>query len=146
MGAREKDINPDIYIGLKLPMEMGPDGTFKRTKTALEQTKYNIINLLKTMKGERLGQPTFGSNLYETIFEPMTVDIEARIEEDINQALAEWLPYVSIKEIKFKHKHELDNQITISIIFSLLFEPDRFGKVQVDFDTFENILKDVPSP
>jgi len=140
MGARVKDLDPDIYIGIKLPMEMGSDGTFKRTKTALEQTKYNIINLLKTMKGERLGQPTFGSNIPRVLFEPMTVDIETQIEEEINISLAEWLPYVSIKQIKFKHSHEHDNQITVSIIFSLSFEPDRFGSVQVDFDAFEDIL------
>ena len=78
MGARVKDLDPDIYIGIKLPMEMGVDGTFKRTKTALEQTKYNIINLLKTMKGERLGQPEFGSTLHEVLFEQMDDEIEER--------------------------------------------------------------------
>ena len=140
MSIREKDLNPDIYIGIRLPMEMGSDGTFKRTKTALEQTQYNIINLLKTMKGERLGQPTFGSNIHKVLFEQMTVDIETRIEEEINEAISQWLSYVTIKEIKFNHSHELDNQITVNIIFSLSFEPDRFGDVQVDFDTFENIL------
>ena len=140
MSVRVKDLDPDIYIGIKLPMEMGSDGTFKRTKTALEQTQYNIINLLKTMKGERLGQPTFGSNIHKVLFEQMTVDIETRIEEEINEAISQWLSYVTIKEIKFNHSHELDNQITVNIIFSLSFEPDRFGDVQVDFDTFENIL------
>jgi len=144
MGARVKDLDPDIYIGIKLPMEMGSDGTFKRTKTALEQTKYNIINLLKTMKGERLGQPTFGSNIHKILFEPMDMDIETHIEEEINVSIAEWLPYVSIKQIKFKHSHEHDNQITVSIIFSLSFEPDRFGSVQVDYETFEDILADTP--
>tara|TARA_Y100000310_G_scaffold115390_1_gene113932 strand:+ start:269 stop:748 length:480 start_codon:yes stop_codon:yes gene_type:complete len=146
MGARAKDLNPDIYIGLKLPMEMGPNGTFNQTKTALEQTRYNIINLLKTMKGERVGQPTFGSNIHKVLFEPMTVDVETQIEEEINASLAEWLPYVSIKDINFKHSHELDNQITISIIFSLSFEPDRFGDVRVDFDAFEDILLSEETP
>ena len=144
MGARAKDLNPDTYIGIKLPMEMGVHGTFKRTKTALEQAKYNIINLLKTMEGERLGQPEFGSTLHEILFEPMTVNIESKIEEAINKAISLWLPYVTIGQIKFKHSHELDNQITVNIIFSLSFEPDRFGDVQIDFDAFEAILADTP--
>ena len=146
MGTRVKDLDPDIYIGIKLPMEMGTDGTFKRTKTALEQTKYNIVNLLKTMKGERLGQPTFGSNIHKILFEPMDMDIETHIEEEITESLTKWLPYVSIKEIKFNHSHELGNQITVNIIFSLSFEPDRFGKVQIDFDAFEDILLSEETP
>jgi hypothetical protein len=146
MGTRVKDLDPDIYIGIKLPMEMGTDGTFKRTKTALEQTKYNIVNLLKTMKGERLGQPTFGSNIHKILFEPMDMDIETHIEEEITESLTKWLSYVSIKEIKFNHSHELGNQITVNIIFSLSFEPDRFGKVQIDFDAFEDILLSEETP
>ena len=146
MSIREKDLNPDIYIGIKLPFEMGLDGTFKRTKTVLEQTKYNIISLLKTMKGERLGHPTFGSSIHKVLFDPMTEDIETRIEEEINTSISEWLPYVTIKEIKFNHSHELDNQITVGIIFSLSFDPDRFGGVQVNFDTFEDILLSEETP
>ena len=66
MGAREKDLNPDIYIGLRLPMEMGSNGTFKQTKTTLEQTRYNIINLFNDSL--EIAEPRFlcgstGSNI-----------------------------------------------------------------------------------
>ena len=64
MGAREKDLNPDIFIGLQLPLGYSDTGYFKQTKTTLQQAKHNIINLMKTIPGERLGQPTFGSNLH----------------------------------------------------------------------------------
>ena len=146
MGAREKDLNPDIYIGIKLPMEMGSDGTFQRTKTTLEQTQYNIMNLLKTIKGERLGEPEFGSTIHEILFEPMTTDIEGRIEESINEAISLWLPYVTIGEIKFKHSHEKDNQITVNIIFSLAFDPGTFGAVGIDFEKVGDILAGEASP
>ena len=32
MGAREKDLNPDTFIGLKLPMGYSDTGYFKQTK------------------------------------------------------------------------------------------------------------------
>ena len=44
MGAREKDLNPDTFIGLKLPMGYSNSGYFKQTKTTLQQAKYNIVN------------------------------------------------------------------------------------------------------
>ena len=49
MGAREKDLNPDTFIGLKLPMGYSDTGYFKQTKTTLQQAKYNIINLNKPL-------------------------------------------------------------------------------------------------
>ena len=64
MGAREKDLNPDGFIGLELPLGYSDTGHFKQTKTTFEQAKYNIINLMKTIPGERLGQPGFGSDLH----------------------------------------------------------------------------------
>ena len=95
---------------------------------------------MHTIKGEILGQPTFGSSIHYILFEPMTEDIEAKIEESINESISEWLPYVTIKEIKFDHAHELDNQITVNVIFTLAFEPDKFGEVVVNFETFKDVI------
>ena len=60
MSVIENDLDEDVYIGLKLPLEHNRDGFFSRTKTSVEQSKYNIKNLLLTRKGERLGNPQFG--------------------------------------------------------------------------------------
>ena len=76
----ENDLNPSVYIGLKLPLEHGSQGFFGRTQKAIEQTKYNIKNLLLTKKGERLGNPTFGSDLEKIIFEQEGDDLENKVE------------------------------------------------------------------
>ena len=36
MSAREKDLNPDVFIGLQLPLDKSSSGFFKQTKTTLE--------------------------------------------------------------------------------------------------------------
>ena len=100
MGAREKDLNPDTYIGLKLPMGYSETGYFKQTKTTLQQAKYNIINLIKTIPGERLGQPEFGSNLHTILFEPMNEDFSDILEDAVRTSIEKWLPYINIKRIK----------------------------------------------
>ena len=140
MGAREKDLNPDTYIGLKLPMGYSETGYFKQTKTTLQQAKYNIINLLKTIPGERLGQPGFGSELHTIIFEPLNEDFNEILEDSIRASLTRWLPYINIKNIKITMPDYNINRVNISIDFGLSFEPDRFGTVSVDFDQFESAV------
>jgi len=140
MGAREKDLNPDTYIGLKLPMGYSESGYFKQTKTTLQQAKYNIINLLKTIPGERLGQPTFGSNLHTVLFEPMNEDFGDILEDSIRTSLETWLPYINIKNIEITMPDYNTNQVNIAIDFGLSFEPDRFGTVSISFDQFESAI------
>ena len=140
MGAREKDLNPDTYIGLKLPMGYSETGYFKQTKTTLQQAKYNIINLLKTIPGERLGQPEFGSNLHSILFEPMNEDFEEVLLDAIRTSIEKWLPYINIKNIKITMPDYNINRVNISIDFGLSFEPDRFESVSVSFDQFESAI------
>ena len=140
MGAREKDLNPDVFIGLKLPLGYSDTGFFKQTKTTLQQAKYNIINLLKTIPGERLGQPTFGSQLHSILFEPMNEDFSDILEDSIRSSLETWLPYINIKNIEITMPEYNTNQVNITIDFGLSFEPDRFGTVSVSFDQFESAI------
>ena len=141
MGAREKDLNPDIFIGLKLPLGYSDTGYFKQTKTTLQQAKYNIINLLKTIPGERLGQPAFGSELHSILFEPMNEDFSDILEDSIRTSLETWLPYINIKNIEIIFPDYNINLVNIAIDFGLSFEPDRFETVSVSFDQFESSIK-----
>ena len=141
MGAREKDLNPDTFIGLKLPMGYSDTGFFKQTKTTLQQAKYNIINLLKTIPGERLGQPTFGSQLHTILFEPMNEDFGDILEDSIRTSLETWLPYINIKNIEITFPDYNIDRVNIAIDFGLSFEPDRFETVSISFDRFESTIK-----
>ena len=140
MGAREKDLNPDTYIGLKLPMGYSETGYFKQTKTTLQHAKYNIINLIKTIPGERLGQPEFGSNLHTILFEPMNEDFSDILEDAVRTSIEKWLPYINIKRIKITMPNYDINRVNIAVDFGLSFEPDRFGTVSVSFDQFESAV------
>jgi phage baseplate assembly protein W len=138
MGAREKDLNPDVYIGLQLPLGYDDDGFFKRTKTTIKQAQYNIINLLKTIPGERLGQPLYGSRLHHLLFEPMTEDLNERIQLEIQKALEIWLPYITVQDIKIAFKGL--NNVDVSITFGLSFDPSAMEQVSIDFKQFEEFV------
>ena len=141
MGAREKDLNPEVFIGLQLPLGYSNTGFFKQTKTTFEQAKYNIVNLFKTIPGERLGQPIFGSVLHEILFEPMEEDFTDIMQEAIERSLETWLPYINIKNIEIVIPDYNINRVNIAIDFGLSFEPDRFETVSISFDQFESTIK-----
>ena len=91
----------DSYFGLKFPLTYkdGRDGFFPRAKTLTDQAYSNLKNLLLTRKGERLGQPTFGSDLWNIIFEQITEDIGDSVEQSVREAVDYWLPYITINNV-----------------------------------------------
>ena len=44
--------------------------------------------------------PTFGSNLRAVLFEPFTNDISDKVEGAIVEAIEEWLPHVTLDDMK----------------------------------------------
>ena len=104
--VREIDRNDDKYVGIRFPLGYSPEGFFYKTKTILEQAKSNIRNLLLTNKGERLGNPTFGTNLLSLVFTQENTDLEARVEEEIRASMAEFLPFINIVSIETNFSEE----------------------------------------
>jgi phage baseplate assembly protein W len=134
MSTIEKDLNPDTYIGISLPVKFGRNGDFNRTKTTLRQTASNIKNLLLTRRGERLGNPTFGSELKSVLFEPMDGNLETKLEESIRASLSEFLPFVNLLDIKFSRS---ENTISPKIIFTMDIDNTTIEEVNLSLDLSE---------
>jgi len=116
MSVIQNDLDPDVLIGLQLPLGVHQNGVFKQTQTLLEQTKSNIRNLLLTRRGERLGNPTFGSDLLSVVFEPINDDTQNSIEEKIRASISEFLPHVKVVRVLFENS---ENVLSPRIIFSI---------------------------
>lgn len=132
--ARENDLNPDVYIGLKLPFTRDRAGLFGQTETTLEQAGNNIKNLLLTSKGERVMQPEFGSDLRDLLFEQYTEDLTDRIKDAIEEAMSTWLPYIVISNVDVTENETNPNQTKVDLDFSLNYEPNRFDSITLNFD------------
>lgn len=132
----EKDLNPDVKIGLSLPMDhTDGSGFFPGTETALSQTGSNIRNLLLTNKGERVGQPEFGCGLLQVLFEPLSDSLIENVTATIEDALATWLPHVIISKLNVEGDEVEQNQLNIEIEFSLTIQPDVFDSISLNFLT-----------
>ena len=122
-----QEIN-DYAIGLSLPLQMSTN-TFNQTYDKLVQLKSNVRNLLLTRKGERLGQPTFGTNLHTLLFEPNDEELEQKIYDTIDNSIRNWLPQLSIREINIEATDEMKdkNSINVSIVFTANYNRQDFN-------------------
>ena len=76
---------PTKSIGLSLPIQLGNQGYFATNKDTISQIASNIQNLLLTMPGERRFNNTFGSGLYNLLFNNIGGDISKDIIIDVIQ-------------------------------------------------------------
>ena len=127
--VREIDRNEDKYVGIRFPLDHSPEGFFFKTKTVLEQSKANLQNLLLTTPGERIFQPEFGSRLKSIVFE-QGEDIPNRIEEAIRSAAGKHLAYINIENV---FTIQQDNEVNVSIEFSVPLNPDAIEVLNFDF-------------
>ena len=135
MSVLEKDLDPDVKIGIPLPMNhFDGSGFFPGTSTTLSQTSSNIRNLLLTNKGERLGQPEFGCGLLQILFEPMSDSLLEDVKSTIEEAIAQWLPHVLVSNLNVGRGEENPTQLIIEIEFSLTIQPDVHDSVSLNFD------------
>ena len=122
--ALELDLDPDVTIGLGLPMQHDDiNGFFPGISSTLTQTGSNIRNLLLTNKGERVGQPSFGADLLLVLFEPMSDQVISTVEENISTAMASWLPHVTVNKLTAEPDGIEINQLNILLEFSLVMDP-----------------------
>lgn len=115
----------DYAIGLTLPLKFD-NSTFRQSYKTVDQVKSNIINLLSTMKGERIMQPDFGSGLHSLLFNNINEETEDRVEEAIIDAFSTWIPYVSLEEvdIDMSDRFKDDNKIGVSLKFRIADNTD----------------------
>ena len=74
-----------------------------------ECAKQDLINRLSIRKGERVENPTFGTIIYDALFEPFTATLKEQITEDISENLNAD-PRIATDEILVS---EADNGIAI---------------------------------
>ena len=132
-----EDNDTNIFIGLDLPIRKsdGHEGYFASTSTTIEAVKNNIRNLLNTEQGERFFQPNLGLNLRRFLYENVTDDSTATIENSILDTIELWLPFVEIRNIKIETNTNNQtvgaNTIGIKIIFNIKQDPNTLNSVQI---------------
>tara|TARA_A100001011_G_scaffold226906_1_gene235013 strand:+ start:2296 stop:2721 length:426 start_codon:yes stop_codon:yes gene_type:complete len=130
--ARENDLNPNVYIGLALPIKSDDNNVFSLTKNSYDQVRHNLRNLLLTNIGERVYQPEFGSRLRELCFEQLDDTLPQRVEDEVRRAVNFWLPYVNIVEVETLTEEDKKSKIFVRVKFSTTLNSDTLQQIELD--------------
>ena len=150
--VRQINEDEDSFFGCTFPLSYvgGNDGFFPRASSVKEQAASNLKNLFKkgvlrqdkfknlllTQKGERVGQPTFGSDLPRLLFEQRTDDISDSIDETIREAISNWLPYIEVSEIQTLFNDARPNEVNVILEFLVTVDdPDSPETITFNFNT-----------
>ena len=112
------DFEPDVAIGIDLPLVGSSGATFKLNYLSIDQAVANAKNLLLTNKGERVMQPEFGCDLRRVVFDNITQELTSKVDFTIRQAFSYWLPYIFINELMVDADED-NNRINIVLSISL---------------------------
>ena len=114
------DVGSRVAIGVSLPFN-APQ-VFTQTYTTQEQIKSNIINYVLTDRGERVFNPTFGSNIRASLFENITANLLQTLSTTLREDLQLYFPNVVFLNITITPNVD-DNTINISIPYSVYNNP-----------------------
>lgn len=122
-----------LYLGQPLPLRRGQKGYFSSTTDALENEKSKFINLILTMKGERVGNPTFGCDIHKLLFEQKTAEVQDLAQQYVLDAVNQWMPYLVLQQIQVVNADTFinDNSITLYVKYGFINNPLAVQSVQV---------------
>jgi phage baseplate assembly protein W len=104
-----QSLNP---IGIILPIKKGNSGYFNQSFDTVSQVKSNIINLLRTRRGERRFQPFFGSGLINAIFEQNLKDSPDILKQIVINDINAWIPNITVIGVDLSLPNDDINNLT----------------------------------
>ena len=115
-------------VGISVPFS----NLFNQTYTTRDAVKSNILNYFLTDRGERLLNPSFGSNLKKLLFEPVDNNTLAGLEIQIKEDIERLFPLVEVKNFSLtddKDRNLIQAALTYSVLNNVL------DSINVTFNT-----------
>lgn len=104
------------YYGMTFPIGSNINSGYFSKSSGVELIKRNLIQLLRTDRGERFMLPLFGSNLKTYIFEPIDEFLFSKIRKELTQTIKRYAPYVDIIKIDINPTNQNQFRAGLEII------------------------------
>jgi hypothetical protein len=115
------------YSGLSFPPRIGAKGGWVLSTTSqvdVAHIKESIQTIIGTYVGERVAEPTFGSEVHEVIFLSMDATLANLLRFKINEALVKWEPRIRVTNVAVnwidQTGHEQEGTVFATIDFTVL--------------------------
>lgn len=106
-------------LTIKLPLFRDDADGYETIKSFRNLIKQNFKMLLLTDRGERVMEPNYGVGLKKYLFENFDQSTFSRIETDILEQVAIYMPVVAIQEISFQPSDQFGNRLNIKIAYTI---------------------------
>ncbi len=80
--------------------------------TDSDLVKRDILNAFNIVQGSKPGRPDYGTTIYNMIFEPNTVDVQAQVEAEVRRVI-EQDPRVYINRVQINEATSVDHYIVV---------------------------------
>jgi hypothetical protein len=104
-------------LGLAFPMRNDGVGGFLTSNENLGSLRDCVIQLIMTRRGARVMRPDYGTDIRESVFEPMDSRLMDTLRHQITSTIAKYEPRVIIKSLNLVPDWET-NKLTIKLLLS----------------------------
>jgi len=130
-------------INIRFPFEDTLDGGVFQVNTTTERAlRDDLVSLLTTKRRQRVMRNNLFSPIFDYLDEPLDEIMQQRLEDDIKKKVAEFIPQIEIKKIKFEPKKD-QNLLGIKIIFSISELFDTIQTVELNIPTEDASNRDL---
>lgn len=109
-------LRPVRAVGVSIPFN--GSAVFNSTYTTQEQIKSNLINYFLTNRGERVFNPSFGSNLRSYLFEQLNNQTYTNLEYIIQTDLQQYFPSIFVDKLLI-YGNEDNNNLQVELYYSV---------------------------
>lgn len=120
--------NPFLGTGWGFPPTFQKETQSVQMISGPEDIQSSLEILLSTSLGERIMQPTYGSNLKDYIFEPLDTSLDAFLKDMIKTAILYFEPRILLDKIRLESV-PLQGIVTISLDYRIRSTNSRYNFV-----------------
>lgn len=118
------------FIGITLPVRLGPTGMFDQSTEVIQQVRSNFKNLILTKKKERVGQPELGCDIWKILFEPLNDETLEKARLAVAEAVDRWLPFIELTDFQIT-KTDDNNIINIKCLYRFRNNPNVTDQITI---------------
>jgi|SRR5690606_5755954 Phage baseplate assembly protein W len=118
-----------LGTGWSFPPQFDSEGGSVEMLSDGEDIRSSLEILLSTRPGERVMLPSYGCNLDELLFEPLTTTMKTYMKDLIKTAILYHEPRIVVDKIELVDTGEMEGRILINIAYTIRSTNSRFNYV-----------------
>ncbi|MFC7524723.1 GPW/gp25 family protein [Parapedobacter sp. GCM10030251] len=118
-----------LGTGWSFPPQFDNEGGSVEMLSDGEDIRSSLEILLSTRPGERVMFPSYGCNLDELLFEPLTTTMKTYMKDLIQTAILYHEPRIVVDKIELVDTGEMEGRILINIAYTIRSTNSRFNYV-----------------